>query len=119
MKQNLRDLMLICFRCSYDFYVFLCWVCRADAGSDIAQCCFVALCTLFFWLVSVCFCHSLFAKVGSISANRPTATCSPEHTLLEASKLLQSAGRTAALIVDNERSVLGVLTENDMLPLAI
>jgi len=34
---------------------------------------------------------------------------------LEASKLLQSTGRTAAVILDGEQSVLGVLTENDML----
>lgn len=59
--------------------------------------------------------HSCRPKVGSISTTRPTATCSPEHTLLEASKLLQSTGRTAAVILDGEQSVLGVLTENDML----
>lgn len=53
--------------------------------------------------------------VGGISADRPTATCSPEHTLFEASELLQSTGRTAAVILDSEQSVLGVLTENDML----
>ncbi|CAE7254180.1 unnamed protein product [Symbiodinium natans] len=53
--------------------------------------------------------------VGSISASRPTAVCSPDDTLVAASDLLQSTGRTAAVIADDEQTVLGVLTENDML----
>ncbi|CAJ1385233.1 unnamed protein product [Effrenium voratum] len=65
--------------------------------------------------------------VGLVSASRPTATCSVENTFLEASDLLQSTGRTAAVILDEEKAaprqsadrrgekVLGVLTENDML----
>ncbi|CAE7664225.1 unnamed protein product [Symbiodinium sp. CCMP2592] len=53
--------------------------------------------------------------VGSISASRPTAFCSPDDTLDSASNLLQSTGRTAAIIENGEKTVLGVLTENDML----
>ena len=53
--------------------------------------------------------------MGSISASRPTAVCSPDDTLVAASDLLQSTGRTAAVIADDEQTVLGVLTENDML----
>ncbi|CAJ1428355.1 unnamed protein product [Effrenium voratum] len=57
----------------------------------------------------------LDTNVGLVSASRPTATCSVENTFLEASDLLQSTGRTAAVILDEEKAVLGVLTENDML----
>lgn len=52
--------------------------------------------------------------VGSVSASRPTASCSLHHTLLEACDVLRKSGRTAAVITEDE-AVVGVLTENDML----
>jgi signal-transduction protein with cAMP-binding, CBS, and nucleotidyltransferase domain len=85
---------------------------------DILAAC-LDLCTMPDALQQRSFCDSNWTEVGGISADRPTATCSPEHTLIEASELLQSTGRTAAVILDSEQSVLGVLTENDMLPLVI
>lgn len=55
------------------------------------------------------------ALVANVISQRVTAECRPDHTLAEACSVLISSNRTAAVVVDDDGSPLGVLTENDIL----
>eukprot|EP00440_Ansanella_granifera_P053225 gb/GFBE01057701.1/.p1 GENE.gb/GFBE01057701.1/~~gb/GFBE01057701.1/.p1 ORF type:complete len:766 (+),score=164.85 gb/GFBE01057701.1/:1-2298(+) len=53
--------------------------------------------------------------VADVVAQRETATCSLSETLADAADTLVESGRTAAVVVDEDGDVRGVLTENDLL----
>ena len=53
--------------------------------------------------------------LADIVARRETATCSVNYTLSDAVDALVSTERTAAIVLDEDGSVQGVLTENDVL----
>ncbi|CAE8672282.1 unnamed protein product, partial [Polarella glacialis] len=54
-------------------------------------------------------------RVADIVAQRETATCSATCLLHDACSILLASGRTAAVVLDPAGTVLGVLTENDVL----
>uniref|UniRef100_A0A7S4QJN3 CBS domain-containing protein n=1 Tax=Alexandrium monilatum TaxID=311494 RepID=A0A7S4QJN3_9DINO len=53
--------------------------------------------------------------VADIVAQRETATCLSSETLSNAADVLVSSGRSAAVVVNAQGGVRGVLTENDLL----